>query len=46
MCECLNGSSDGHSSIMWCIVCVLMLQSGHVSDVSVAGKGDRGHEAL
>ena len=34
MVECLNRSSDGHSSIMWWIVCVPMLQSGHVSDVS------------
>jgi len=34
VCECPNGSSDGHSSIMWWIVCVLMSQSGHVSDVS------------
>ena len=27
---CLNGSTDGHSSIMWCIVCMLMLQSEYV----------------
>ena len=38
VCECLNGSSDGHSSIMPCIVRVLMLQSGHVSDVSWIGE--------
>ena len=29
VCECLNGSSDGHSSIMWWIACVLMTQNGH-----------------
>ena len=26
VCECLNGSSDEHSSIMWCIVYVLMFK--------------------
>ena len=34
VCECLNGSSDGHSSIIWWILRVPMCQSGHVSEFS------------